>query len=188
MHEEQIQAIKDALRDTIQRFIATGRPMNNEALRLLTRAMEHAAIRISQLREEQAQEQEIDTELDETIIHNEQEVEEETQGAPPIPPDNVPPLDPAPHPSSNINAFRYDPESQRLYIRFQGDYPHDNGPVYQYEGVPQNIFNIIRRGSVAPRTSGSNAWHTWREGITPSHGASVYALIREGGFPYQRLS
>lgn len=105
-----------------------------------------------------------------------------------LPKEPIPELDAAPHESSNINAFKYDPSSQKLIVRFQDKYPGTNGPVYSYDGVPNNIFEVFRRGAVAPRTSGSNAWHTWKEGVTPSHGAAMYALIREGGYPYQRLS
>jgi len=114
---------------------------------------------------------------------------EVTPQAPAVPPGGpVPELDDAPFPSSNISRFRYDPESQKLIIQFLGNHPNRNGSVYEYSQVPQNIFNIFRRGAVAPRTSGSNAWHTWKEGSAPSLGASAYALIREGGFSYRRLS
>lgn len=27
-----------------------------------------------------------------------------------------------------------------------------------------------------------NAWHRWRENVTPSHGAAMYALIKEVAF------
>ncbi len=100
----------------------------------------------------------------------------------------IPELEQAPHESSNINSFRYDPQSRQLYVKFQGRYPQQNGPIYSYNGVPPFIYDVFRRGSLAPRTSGRNAWHTWREGVTPSHGAAMYALIRSGGYPYQRIS
>ena len=101
---------------------------------------------------------------------------------------NIPKLQQAPHESSNINAFRYNPENQQLFVKFQGKYPQQNGPVYKYEGVPDFIFNVFSRGAVAPKTSGSNQWHTWRKGVTPSHGAAMAALIKNGGYPYQRMS
>lgn len=102
-------------------------------------------------------------------------------------PQPTPELPPAEYPSSNIHAFRYDPQSQKLFIQFQDKYPQTNGPVYEYGGVPQYIFEVFRRGAVAPKTSGRNKWHTWKKGVTPSLGASAYALIRLGGFPYQRV-
>jgi hypothetical protein len=101
---------------------------------------------------------------------------------------NIPPLQPAPHESSNINAFRYNPENQQLFVKFQGKYPQQNGPVYRYEGVPDFIFNVFSRGAVGPKTSGSNGWHTWKKGVTPSHGAAMAALIKNGGYQYQRMS
>ena len=94
----------------------------------------------------------------------------------------------APHPSSNINAFQYDPKSGRLLVKFMGKDVADAGPTYSYSGVPEYIFDIFKRGAVAPKTSGKNKWHTWRRGVTPSHGAAMYALIKAGKFPYQRLS
>jgi KTSC domain len=128
-----------------------------------------------------------------------EDVEEEqaqvaNQGQPPQPPPTpptggpIPPLEPAPFESSNINAMRYDPDKQEAYIKFQGKFPAQNGPVYKYSGVPAYIFDVIQRGSVAPKTSGANQWHRWKEGVTPSHGASVNALLKAGGFQYQRLS
>ena len=35
--------------------------------------------------------------------------------------------------SSNLNAYRYDPDSQYLWIEFHGN------RVYRYDGVPQNV-------------------------------------------------
>jgi hypothetical protein len=121
----------------------------------------------------------------------------ETQGTQPTPEtargaqptgEQIPGLEAAPYESSNINAFRYDPRNQKLFVKFQGKYPQQNGPVYSYEGVPSHIFDVFRRGAVAPKTSGRNAWHTWKEGVSPSHGASMYALIKQGGYSYKRLS
>jgi hypothetical protein len=99
-----------------------------------------------------------------------------------------PPVEPTNSPSSNINAMIYDPENQDAYIKFQDKYPGQNGPTYKYSGVPQYIFDVIQRGSVAPKTSGKNRWHRWEKGVTPSHGASVNALLKAGGFNYQRLT
>ena len=186
MYEQQIQQIKEALRDAMQLLMSRGRPLTNNERNALARAMEHATQRILQLRAEEARQSEIEqTEAEEAQIQ-----EQEPPPPPPIPPSGgaVPPLTPAPHESSNINAFRYDPQSKKLFLKFQGKYPSQNGPVYSYTGVPTYIYDIIRRGSIAPKTSGSNAWHTWKEGVTPSHGASVNALIKAGGFPYERLS
>lgn len=93
-----------------------------------------------------------------------------------------------PFPSSNVHSFGYDNKNGRLYVRFQGDFPNQDGPVYSYEGVPQNIFEIFKRGAIPARTTGRNAWGEWWKGKVPSLGASLYALIKQGNYPYQRLS
>jgi hypothetical protein len=98
----------------------------------------------------------------------------------------VPPLEDAPNPSSNISRFRYDPQTQNLFIQFLGKYPNRNGPVYSYQGVPPNIFKLLQRGAVGPVTSGANRWHRWNRMTLPSHGAAAYHLIRTS-FPYQRI-
>lgn len=98
------------------------------------------------------------------------------------------PTEPAPHASSNINGFKYDDKTGQLLVKFQGDYPQQNGPVYSYSDVPKFIFDIFKRGAVAPKTSGKNAWHEWKKGVTPSLGAAMDALIKRGGYQYQRVS
>ena len=190
MNEQRIQEIKDSLREMMELIVQRGEPLTDEIKQMLAQVLEHAAQRIQQLREEEQLEEAEDEQ--EQVANGVSPPSPPNQpptppGEPP-PPTNIPPLTPAPHESSNINAFRYEPESQKLFIKFQGQYPQQNGPVYSYEGVPKHIFDVFSRGAVAPRTSGRNAWHTWKEGVTPSHGASMYALIREGGYPYQRLS
>lgn len=100
----------------------------------------------------------------------------------------LPELEGAPHPSSNINAFQYDPKSGKLLVKFMGKDVANAGPTYAYEGVPPFIFDIFKRGAVGPKTSGSNKWHAWKKGVTPSHGAAMYALIKAGGFPYQKVA
>ena len=100
----------------------------------------------------------------------------------------VPELEPGPFPSSNINSFKYNPDDGELFIKFHGKDTANSGPTYRYEGVPQNIYNVFRRGAVGPRTSGKNKYHTWHRNILPSLGAAAYQLIREGGYPYQRIA
>jgi KTSC domain-containing protein len=190
MNEKKIQDIKDALREMMQLLVARGEPLTDDLKTAITRAMEHAANRITQLRQE---EQGAET-LPPIEEVEEEQSEVSNQGQPPQPPPTpptggpIPPLEPAPFESSNINAMRYDPDKQEAYIKFQGKFPAQNGPVYKYSGVPAYIFDVIQRGSVAPKTSGANQWHRWKEGVTPSHGASVNALLKAGGFQYQRLS
>lgn len=95
----------------------------------------------------------------------------------------VPELDGAPFPSSNINAFKYDPKTKRLFVKFMGPKTANSGPTYRYEGVPPFIFEVFRRGAVGPKTTGKNQYHAWHRGILPSLGAAMHWLIKSGGYP-----
>lgn len=103
-------------------------------------------------------------------------------------PTNIPELSSAPHASSQINSFKYNPKTEDLFVKYQDKYPGTNGPVYKYTGVPQFIYNIFSRGAVPPKTSGRNAWHEWKKNVTPSLGAAANALIKAGGYNYTRMS
>jgi hypothetical protein len=91
-------------------------------------------------------------------------------------------------PSSNIESFGYDDKTGRLLVRFLGQHPNRNGPVYGYQNVPKQIFELFRQGAVPARTDGKNKWGKWWKGKVPSLGASMFTLIKGGGYPYQRLS
>lgn len=160
MNEQRIEELKNALREIMQLIVARGEPLSEDLKAVLAEVMEHVASRIQQLRQEE-------------------------QTPAPI---TSPPLEQGPHPSSNINSFKYDPKEQRLFVKFQDKYPAQNGPVYKYDQVPPFIFDVFRRGAVAPKTSGGNQWHKWKKGVTPSLGAAMSALIKSGGYAYQRLT
>jgi len=187
---EELEDILDAILRGVQEILQSGETIPLDFQRIIAEEINFLTADIDRLYAEQP--------TDELPPIDEIEAEQETianEIAPPAQPPTTPPtggdipsLTPAPHPSSNINSFRYEPETQQLYIKFQDKYPGTDGPVYKYSGVPQNTFNIFQRGSVAPRTSGANAWHRWEQGKAPSHGASAYALIREGGYPFVRMS
>jgi|SRR6478736_3564738 len=98
------------------------------------------------------------------------------------------PLTPGPFPSSNINSFKYDPENQQLFVKFHGKDTADSGPTYSYQGIPEYIFDIFSRGAIGPKTTGKNKYHAWFKGVTPSLGAAMYALIKKGPYPYQRVA
>ena len=102
-------------------------------------------------------------------------------------PGQVPPLDKS-YPSSNINSFAYDDKTGNLFVKFQGDYPQQNGPVYQYGGVPKQIFDLFRKGAVPARTNGKNKWGEWWKGKNPSMGSSMYTLIKQGGYSYKKVA
>lgn len=87
----------------------------------------------------------------------------------------------APLNSSNVYGFQYDPKSGKLMVRFQG------GSVYGYDNVPPGVFKVFQQGAVPAKTSGQNRWGKWWRGKIPSLGAAFYELIRQGGYPYQKL-
>ena len=72
---------------------------------------------------------------------------------------NVPNLDQGPYPSSNVNSFKYDPRNGLLFVKFHGKDSADSGPIYRYENVPKNIYDVFSKGRVAPKTSGQNKYH-----------------------------
>ncbi len=164
MNEERIEELKNALRQIMQMVTERGQPLSEDLKMILADVMQHVASRIQQLRQEEGP----------------------TEGAPPIG-QQQPELNPSMQ-SSNINAFGYDKDTGRLLVKFQGQYPQQNGPVYAYEGVPRSIFELFRKGAIPARTDGKNKWGRWWKGKVPSMGASMYTLIKEGNYPYQRLS
>lgn len=163
MNEELIEELKNALREVVQLITAREGAMPEDLKALLVQVMEHVANRIQELRSQESP------------------VEQLKPGA-------VPELEPGPFPSSNINSFKYDPKSKQLYVKFMGKDSANSGPIYGYENVPGFIFDVFRRGAVGPKTSGQNQYHRWIKGVTPSLGAAMNALVKAGGYPYQRLS
>ena len=83
--------------------------------------------------------------------------------------------------SSNIFGFQYDPRSKLLRVKFQGD------GIYEYGGVPPQIFKMFQAGAIPAKTTGSNEYGSWWKNKNPSLGASFYELIRDR-FPYQKVS
>jgi len=99
-----------------------------------------------------------------------------------------PDLPAAEFPSSQVNGFRYDPKTQKMQVQFHGKFPEAAGPQYEYENVPQWMFDIFSRGAVGPTTSGSNGFHRWKKDKMPSYGAAMNHLIKAGGFPYKKVA
>lgn len=122
------------------------------------------------------------------FIEQQQQQQNPAEGLPPNPPQQPPQLDQGAFPSSNVNSYKYDPTTERLFVKFHGAESAEGGPTYLYQGVPRNIYDVFARGGVAPTTSGQNRYHRWIRGVTPSLGAALYHLIRQGGYPYQRVS
>jgi hypothetical protein len=171
MNEEQIEAIKENLRQIMQAITSMGEEPPPEIQDLLMQVIERAQQQIQQLRQVQ---EEAETQIQ--------------QPSPVSPPINTPSLEESPFPSSNVNSFKYNPKTNQLWVKFHGSQSANSGPTYMYQNVPKNIYDVFSNGRVAPKTSGQNQYHRWIKGVTPSLGASLYALIRNGGYPYQRVS
>lgn len=154
--------------------------LDDETMRALTQLIQRATQKLGQQNELEEAEQE------QAQVADKVAPEGEVPNIPSVA-GQIPQVDPAPHESSNINGFRYDPKTQELLVKFQGKYPQQNGPTYSYSGVPPYIYDVFSRGAVAPKTSGKNAWHRWRKGKAPSHGASMYALIKQAGYKYRKV-
>lgn len=118
--------------------------------------------------------------------------EQEPTGEPPLTPPTAPEsnassLNPSMR-SSNIEGFSYDDKTGRLLVRFLGKNPNKNGPIYSYDQVPPNIFDIFRRGAIPAKTNGKNKWGEWWQGKYPSMGAAMSHLIKAGGYPYRQVA
>jgi len=88
-------------------------------------------------------------------------------------------------PSSNVSGMKYDPKTGKLLVKFHGD----NGePVYQYDGVPPQIFQLLQHGNAFAKTKGKNKWGQWWPMKNPSIGAALNQWIKKAGYPYQRLA
>lgn len=156
--EERIEELKNALRLILQMVSQRGAPLPQELKGLLAQVIEHVGNRIQQLR----------------------------TGGPGITPPT--PVPPAGIPSSNVAGMDYDDETGRLLVQFLGKYPNRQGPIYQYGGIPRVIAELLQRGMIPARTKGQNRWGAWWPGKVPSLGASLYTLIKNEGYPYQRLT
>jgi hypothetical protein len=86
--------------------------------------------------------------------------------------------------SSTVSAIKYDPKNKRLFIKF-----HSEGqePVYQYDGVPPQIFELLKHGNAIAKTTGQNQWGKWWKGKTNTIGEALNAWIKKAGFPYTRI-
>jgi hypothetical protein len=88
-------------------------------------------------------------------------------------------------PSSNVAGMKYDPRSGKLLVKFHGE---NKEPVYQYDGVPPQIFQILQHGNAFAKTKGKNKFGEWWPMKNPSIGASVNQYLKAGGYAYQRLN
>lgn len=161
---QELEDILDAILRGVQETLQSGEILSEELQRLIAEEITYLT-------------QEIDRLYSENPIEN----------LPPSLPQE-PELEPGGMPSSNVNSFGYDPENKRLLVKFNGKDERDTGPVYGYDNVPKVIFDLFQSGAVPARTDGRNKWGRWWKGKVPSLGASLYTLIAQGQYPYQRLS
>ncbi len=166
---QELELLLKEFLGSIQEVLRSGEQLSDEVQGEIAKTLQALTDKIDLLKAEQEQ----------AVVS--EEVTPEVASAPPQ-------LDKGPFPSSNVNSFKYDPRNQTLFVKFHGAETADSGPVYKYEGVPKNIYDVFNSGRVAPKTSGQNKYHRWIKGVTPSLGASLYALIRQGGYSYQRMS
>ncbi len=167
MNEERIQQIKDQLRNLMQQITEMGEEPPEEIQDLLLQVIQRSQQKIQALRQEEQGQSSVDSlPPTQANIENIQEA----------------------MPSSNVEGFAYDDKSGKLLVRFLGDHPNRNGPVYSYSGVPREIFDMFQKGAVPARTNGQNKWGKWWKGKVPSIGASLYTLIKSRGYPYQKIA
>lgn len=165
---ELFENLFDEFITIIQEVISSGEVLSDELQGLLADELEYMFSEIEELRKEVGERG--TSEIDQATINS------------------IPSLDSGPFPSSNVNSFKYNPENGDLFVKFHGKESADSGPIYKYDGIPKPIYDSFSKGSIPPKTSGKNRYHEWVKGVTPSLGASLYSLIKNGGYPYQRIS
>jgi len=84
--------------------------------------------------------------------------------------------------SSNVYGSKYDPQEQKLRVRFQ------KGQVYEYDNVPPVIAKLFQSGAATAKTDGKNKFGEWWRGKNPSLGAATWKYLRGMNFPYQRVA
>lgn len=162
---QELQSLLSELLNVVQQIMQSGEILSDALQGEIARTLELLTNKIDQLQQQQP-------------------VENLQQPLQPTPQD----VQAAGMPSSNVEGFAYDDDSQRLLVRFLGKYPNRNGPIYAYGGVPKVVFELFQAGSVPARTDGQNKWGKWWKGKVPSLGASLFTLIKNQGYPYQRLT
>ena len=83
--------------------------------------------------------------------------------------------------SSTIYGFMYDDKTGKLKVRF------NEGGVYEYSGVPKQVYQMFEAGAIPAKTDGQNNFGIWWKNKKPSLGASMHSLLKMGGFPYTKI-
>ncbi len=109
----------------------------------------------------------------------------QAQGPPGQPGEDAQGIQGTQFPSSNVEGMKYDPQNRKLLVKFHGE---NQQPVYQYDGVPPQIFQLLQHGNAFAKTKGKNRWGEWWPMKNPSIGAAVNQFLKRGGYAYQRVS
>ena len=211
MPEQSVEDLKDSVRQLMTLVIDSGQPLSQELKKLIAQALEHAAGRIQELRQQEtAVQQPIPLGADllwnlaggqpgvftnylktvpdpalNALLQNPTQLKQIIVSfSNTMPGGEQPEADGVPHAdinSSNIYGFKYNPKTGKLFVRF------NNGSIYGYEGVPGPIYQIFSQGAIPAKTQGKNQWGRWWVGKSPSLGASFYEMIKKGGYPYQKV-
>jgi len=82
--------------------------------------------------------------------------------------------------SANVWKYKYDDKKLELVIQFQ------DGSIYTYTGVSNNLFLSVVKGQASCITEGENKWGKWTIGKSPSVGASVHKNLVKAGVSYSK--
>ncbi len=217
MNDKKIEEIKSALREVVQLLAQRGQPLSPEMKAMLTQVMEHAGTRITQLRNEPAvtdvqspvpqgaellwilSGQQISpfvnylrtypgegfkelasnpSQLASVIQQLQQSNPQEEVGQ-----DNLG-IPNTELPSSNVAGMKYNPRDGKLFVKFHGE---RSEPIYQYDAVPPQIFQLLKHGNAFAQTKGKNRWGEWWPMKNPSIGASVNQYLKKGGYAYHKI-
>lgn len=84
--------------------------------------------------------------------------------------------------SSNVDSFRYDTESEILFLTF------NDGSTYKYYNITFGEFMDVTGGNAICITEGQNEFGRWFVGKTPSVGAAVYVYLTNSNKRYERAA
>lgn len=161
MELRELQELLNELIQAIQLMVESGEPMPDEMMGQIAETLEW-------------------------LYNQIEELTQSGQGQPTQTP-QLPNIQPG-RASSNVNGMAYDPNSQKMFVKYLGKYPNAEGPTYLYDNVPPVIAELLQSGAIPARTKGENRWGRWFPGKVPSAGASVFTLLKAQGNPYQRIS
>lgn len=87
--------------------------------------------------------------------------------------------------SSNVTGVKYDPSSKKMLVSFFREGKPDS--VYNYDGVPPQVYQAVRDGRGFATTYGGNSRAKFWPGKSPSVGGALNQSVKKPGYSYQRL-